>query len=546
MTTISRFLVKEKLVYFLSIHLQKPIFITNGDTDSIIMDEDIDTENSVHHDSVQIKIEPNVCDMSTAGTYPGTESSEQYPDSQTSGRLRGYKSDINPTGTDNSSQNVEVKIKQERIIDDMFHSFSCDVTEATDQSSDHNTGNSSENTLCVHERPSSLLSNDTTYAVSIKYELNSWEGNESSMKYESSVNSSNSYDNLIEENGHCVTNSSQASDNTFIRDIQLSSCEPMGCESNETHSYTHGTITEQSAPYHEHDHTYSACYKELNTWSSNVDVRTLENTHKEQKLYRCDICSFNAIYASDLTNHKQQKHLEEVSHTSDICSFSTTLPRSLVTCNRKHIEEKPYKCDVTDMRSSISARSNDLVKHKRKHTGGYPYKCDVCDYGCYWFGTLVRHKQKHTGEKPYKCDVCDYGCYWFGTLMRHKRKHTGEKLYKCDMCSYSTSWSGYLVRHKRKLTGEKLYTCDMCSYSTSWSGDLVRHKRKHTGDKPYKCDVCSYSTSSSGALVGHKRKHTGEKPYKCDVCSYETAWSGDLVAHKRRKHTTEKLNQCSV
>ena len=438
------------------------------------MDEEIDTENSVHHDSVQIKIEPNVCDMSTAGTYPGTESSEQYPDSQTSGRLRGYKSDIYPSGTDNNSQNVEVKIKEERIIDDMFHSFCCDVTQATDQSSDHKTGNSSKNNLCVHERPSSFLSNGTTYAVCIKYEPDSW--NASSKKYESSVNSSNSYDNLIEDNGHCVTNSSQASDNTLIRDIQLSSFEPMGCESNETNSFTHGKITKQSAPYHEHDHTYSACYKELNTCSSNVDVRTLENTHKEQKLYRCDICSFNAIYASDLTNHKQQKHAGEESHTCDIRSFSTTRSRSLMTCNRKHIEEKSYKCDVTDMRSNISARCNDLVKHKRKHMGGYPYKCDVCDYGCYWFGTLMRHKRKHTGEKPYKCDMCSYSTFRSSYLAAHKQKHTGEKLYKCDMCSYSTFRSSYLAAHKQKHTGEEPYKCDVCSYSTSSSGYLVRHK----------------------------------------------------------------------
>ena len=304
------------------------MFITNGDTDSVVMDEEIDTENSVHHDSVRIKIEPNVCNMSTADTCPGTESSEQYPNSQMSGRLRGYKSDINPIGTDNISQNAEVKIKEELIIDDMCRSYSCDITVATDQSSDHQTGNSSKNNLCVHERSSSVLSNDTTYAVCIKYEPNSWEGNESSKKYENRVNSRSSYDNLIGDNGHCVKNSSQTSDNTSNRDIQLSSCEPIGCESNETNSYTHGKITEQSAPYHEHNSTYSACYNELNTCSSNFEVRTLEHTHKEQKLYRCDICFFYTFYADDLTNHKQQ-NTQEKNRTSVIILDLTLLCQGL-------------------------------------------------------------------------------------------------------------------------------------------------------------------------------------------------------------------------
>ena len=402
------------------------------------MDEEIETENNVRYNSVQIKVEPNVYDVSTNDTCPGTELSEQYPDIRTSDILpkRCFKSDIKFIETAKNIYHVEVQMNRERNIDDVRCPYSRDVMEYGDQSSDQQ--NSNKGNLHVHERPSHLLSNGTTYAVNIKYEPSSWDGDGISQK-NSSISSSIPYTKMNDNHSHIYKNYIEASDETFNQDVQLSR-GPIKYESNESNNYTHEKCTKHSVPYHDHDHTYSTCYKEL--YSSDKRMRIYEHTFKTQKQYRCDICSFCTTYACTLATHKRQ-----------------------------HTEKESFKCD-----SFCYSTANST-----KHAGKKRYKCDVCSYSTAYAGNFSRHYRKHTGVKPYKCNVCSFSTYLRSSLVKHKRRHTGEKQYKCDVCSYSTAHSSHFSRHKRRHTGEKPYKYCVCSYITASSTNLSRHiKRKHT------------------------------------------------------------------
>ena len=336
------------------------------------MDGEIETENNVHYNSVQIKVEPNIYDVSTTDTCPGTELSEKCPDIRTSDILpvQCFKSDIKSSETVKNINDVEIQMNQERNIDDITCPYSRDVTEGEGQSSDQQ--NSNKGHLRTHERPSRLLSNDTTYAVNIKYEPSSWDGNEISHK-NGSISSSIPYtqinDNRIEGKSHSYKNYIEASDETLNQDVQLS-CGPIKYYSNESNNYTHEKNTEQSVPYHDHDHTYSTCYKEL--YSSNKRIRIYEHIFKDQK---------------------QCRYKGEKSYPGSMRSYSSTTSDALAEHTIKHTREKLYKCDGC---SYSTVNSGALGSHKRKHTDSYVNRCKTTTSD-----DLAKHRIKHTGEQRY-------------------------------------------------------------------------------------------------------------------------------------------------
>ena len=53
----------------------------------------------------------------------------------------------------------------------------------------------------------------------------------------------------------------------------------------------------------------------------------------------------------------------------------------------------------------MSARA--LQSHMRIHTNEKPYECDVCEMKFRHSNGLKVHMRIHTNEKPYECDVCE-------------------------------------------------------------------------------------------------------------------------------------------
>ena len=464
--------------------------ITTGKPNSAAMDGEINTKTTVHFNSIRIKSEPNVYEMSTERSLTEAESSE--PDNQSSHESGDYKFDVEFHHTAKSFANVNVQLKEEPNACDIRSSYSSNETETRDQLIDNQSCNSGDKDKHVRMATSCLDRYGTNYAVCIKFEPNSCEVKNSCMKSESDVDIGKTYHiDGSPDNSHCYKNDSHDSHDILNRDVQHT-CRPIESEIHE--SNLKETNTEHSVP--------------------------------------CD-----NIYKSDeLARHKDKRR--KITYTCDICRYSTAWPDHFLEHKRKHTQEYPYICDVC---SYSAAKSSHLDAHKRKHTEK-PYKCEKCSYRTDMSDRLEAHKRKHT-EKPYKCNMCSFRAYWPSVLARHTRKHT-EKPYKCDVCSYSTAWSSHSEAHKRKHAEEISYKCDVCSYSSKWPSDLARHKLKHTGEKPYKCDVCSYSSKWSSDLARHKRTqcHKDKKPFKC---SYTTVSSRTLNKHEI-KHKEEERSLTSA
>ena len=494
--------------------------ITTGKPNSAAMDGEIYTKTTVHFNNIRIKSERNVYEMSTERSLTETESSEQYPDNQSSHESGDYKFDVEFRHTDKSFQNLNVQIKEEPNAYDIRNSYSSNETETRDKLIDNQGGNSGDKDEHVRMSTSGLDRYGTNYAVCIKFEPNSCEVRNSCMKSEKDVDIGKTNDiDGTPDNSHCYENDSHDSNDILNIDVQHT-CRPI--ESEIDGSNFKETNTEQNAP------------------CDNIDNSEEQARHKDKRrkiTYTCDICSYSTVWPDHFLKHKR-KHTQEYPYTCDVCSYSAAKSSHLDAHKRKHAE-KPYKCEKCSYSTDMSDR---LEAHKRKHAEK-PYTCGVCSYSTDMSDRLEAHKRKHAGEKPYKCDVCSFKANWPSVLERHKRKHTGEKPYKCDVCSYCTSTVNGMWSHKQKHTGEFPYKCDVCSFKANWPSVLERHKRKHTR-KPYKCDVCSYCTASSNILEAHKQKHIGEIPYKCDVCSYSAKWSSDLARHKRT-HVDKKPFKCS-
>lgn len=98
-----------------------------------------------------------------------------------------------------------------------------------------------------------------------------------------------------------------------------------------------------------------------------------------------------------------------------------------------HLKEKPFKCEICDMRF---VQSSQLVVHTRTHTGAKPYPCQICKVAFSHSSALRMHIRRHTGEKPVKCMLCPAAFVQLPHLKKHMRCiHKSDKPYVCVPCN---------------------------------------------------------------------------------------------------------------
>ncbi|CAI9606718.1 unnamed protein product [Staurois parvus] len=180
-------------------------------------------------------------------------------------------------------------------------------------------------------------------------------------------------------------------------------------------------------------------------------------------------------------------------------------------------------------------------------------KCPKCDKVFDRFGKYESHTRVHTGEKPFQCDICNLRYSTKSNLTVHRKRHNNEteiprKDHKCPFCSKLHASRKTLVKHVRRFHAENAqefiaikrlksegWKCDICNKSFTRRPHLEEHMILHSQDKPFKCTYCDEHFKSRFKRLRHQEKyHLG--PFPCDICGRQFNDSGNLRRHIEYTH----------
>ena len=214
-------------------------------------------------------------------------------------------------------------------------------------------------------------------------------------------------------------------------------------------------------------------------------IETVENDTTMNILNNKAISSINSI--ADFDINKTEVRMKE-----KINNYVTKIKKTKNGCGMK------FKCTYNDCNKKFK-RLPPLQDHiARKHIDEKPFKCNRCDK-CFVLRRLLNAHENYHSSKDSK---------------RHVQKHTGKKEFKCQYngCDKSFKQKINLIVHQRTHTGERPFQCqhDGCTKSFRTKAQLVVHQRTHTGEKPFKCDMCSKKFTQSANLRAHKTSLHGK------------------------------------
>ncbi|XP_055631852.1 zinc finger protein 585A-like [Toxorhynchites rutilus septentrionalis] len=122
------------------------------------------------------------------------------------------------------------------------------------------------------------------------------------------------------------------------------------------------------------------------------------------KQHECPVCfkCFETLKA--LTRHRNRIYRSNMQ--CSMCGKEFKTRNSLITHERKHLNEKPFPCGHCDKRfpTMQALKCHSLVHNEEK-----PFVCATCGWSFKRECNLKIHLLTHTDELPFKCDVCKKG-----------------------------------------------------------------------------------------------------------------------------------------
>ncbi|XP_075038683.1 zinc finger and BTB domain-containing protein 41 [Mixophyes fleayi] len=251
--------------------------------------------------------------------------------------------------------------------------------------------------------------------------------------------------------------------------------------------------------------------------------------HTGEKPFECDICNLRYSTKSNLTVHRKRHNSEtEIPRKEHKCPF----------CSKLHASRKTL---VKHVKRFHAENAQEFLTIKRIKSEGW--KCDICNKSFTRRPHLEEHMILHSQDKPFKCTYCDEQFKSRFKRLKHQEKyHLGP--FPCDICGRQFNDSGNLKRHiEYTHGGKRKWTCFICGKSVRERTTLKEHLRIHSGEKPHLCSICGQNFRHGSSYRLHLRVHHDDKRYECDECGKTFIRHDHLTKHKKI-HSGEKAHQC--
>ena len=275
----------------------------------------------------------------------------------------------------------------------------------------------------------------------------------------------------------------------------------------------------------------------------------------DRELQKCFLCS--KLYASNkLALHMRKHHKNDKNYKCDMCSkvFKDSCEAFLFHLTKEHkLGEFRHKCDQCD---KVFEAKWALENHKKiRHEKSCSAICDQCGKECLTQRTLDVHlkmvhhmykiAKKDTIKKCDKCDIVFEKPEEFNDHLKHCLDEL--KDFKCKLCD--SSWVSHLSLWQHLAVDHKilLYVCDRCGHASPSPTDLRIHKnRVHDKIYDYVCHICAKPKPTKLLLDQHMviAHGQGERKFQCDKCDKRFVRNEHLRKHFETHHARSILYQC--
>ncbi|XP_073812606.1 zinc finger autosomal protein-like [Musca autumnalis] len=270
------------------------------------------------------------------------------------------------------------------------------------------------------------------------------------------------------------------------------------------------------------------------------DRRTLEKHvtrhDQKEKHHICNICQEAFWTRNGLRNHKLI-HPCKKKVPSNVYYNPRPKGKDVNEFIAKHYDITCFICQAP-MQAFSDLRKHFSEKHKEQERA-YVMCCNKKFFTC---NLLADHVYSHVDPDYLKCKHCGKVMSDRRNLELHVRTHEGQsRKYVCDTCQKRFLTSDTLKVHQaiHLSDEEKKYSCEHCGKRFGHHKLLGHHVRSiHFKMYGHVCDICGEKLRSKEVLERHLLKHKGAPlpSVTCDICGRAFTNKYGLKVHKDAQH----------
>ncbi|XP_034294826.1 zinc finger protein 639 [Pantherophis guttatus] len=263
-------------------------------------------------------------------------------------------------------------------------------------------------------------------------------------------------------------------------------------------------------------------------------------------LYKCERCTFNSKYFSDLKQHVVLKHKTcPEGNICRVCKETFSSKKVLIEHLKLH-EEDPYVCKYCDYKTVMIENLSQHIADT--HFSDHLYWCEQCDVQFSSSSELYLHFQEHSCDELYLCQFCEHETSDPEDLHSHVvNEHAGRLIELSDSYNSRLPQGHYSLVNKISFDKCKnFFVCQVCGFRSRLHTNVNRHVAiEHTKIFPHVCDDCGKGFSGMLEYCKHLNSHLMEGIYLCQYCEYSTGQIGDLRSHLDFRHSAELPHKCT-